>query len=251
MYSKIWIIALFSILNVWTLDISLKEFPNWISANSSFNSFIIPANELESTISKNSSSSGCVHLYPNKTKTDEQVLSAMCYKNDPKCAVPPSPLNLLRAFAPLNICKLKGNLTNVTIILEQDFIYVLVKGCYNIRKNKRTDYIWSFTNNTYLKYFIADVINNKSENISVKFINEIQFSVDGSSCENLCNAIFCMDSQKIIFETISNGPPSNGLDDVKTAKGFLHSLYIFGILAAVIVSVGCFIYVFHKLYNKV
>lgn len=254
MFSKLLILTIFSVLNVWTFDIYLKGFPNWISANSLFNSFIIPANELESTNSKNSSSSGCVHLLSKEIETNEKVLSAMCYTDDPKCtSVTSSPLTNLRSIAPQSVCRLRGNLTNVTIILEpHDFIYILVEGCYYLNKIKQTDYIWSFTNNTYMKYSIADAINtNNSESISVKFINETNFFAEGSSCSNLCSALFCINRERQV-QPSTNGPPMIDLNDLKVAKGsIIKSLYIFGIIAAVIASVGCLIYVFYKLYKKV
>lgn len=251
MYSQILVLTIFFVLKVSTFDMYLTNFPKWISNNNTFNSFILPANELQSTILQNSSSRDCVRLDSNEIKSKKQVLSAWCYYKDPKCDKIEA-LNL-KSIAPLNVCKLHGNLINVSIILEHDehqenFIYVLVEGCYNLTENHKTDYIWAFTNNTYLKYSIDDIAElNKSKSVSVKVIDEIQFSIEGNSCLNLCTALHC-DISPVRDIYVSDEEPTKILEITKGS--FIKSLYIFGILTAIIITVGGFIYVFYKFYNK-
>lgn len=239
-----------------TLDIYIDEFADWITDNSSFNSFIIPENELASIISENSSSSNCIRLYSKINETNEKYLYTTCDMDNPKCRGSSNVLQRLQTIAPPNVCTLIGNFKNITIILEHDafeqyFIYVLVQGCYHISNfsNNITNYIWSFTNNTYLKYSIDDIYKkNISKNISVKFIDEIKFSLEGSSCLNLCTASFCSESTKIWIPIIIT---DTDVKSLKTAEGSLvQSLSVFGILAAIFISIAGLTYIIYKYYNK-
>lgn len=238
MFIKIWIPIVF-VLDVWTFEVYLNGFQNLISDNSSFNSFLTPENDLESLIAQNSTSSGCVRLITNETKPEETILSSMCDKLDTKCS---NGLGNYWSIANPNICKLQGNLSDVLIIIDetlnQNFIHILIRGCYyvNNRTQIRTDYIWTLTNNTYLKYSSDD---NTNKNVSMKF-------VDGSTCDHLCNAIGCTE----VSTNIEQHPfQRQNLQTVKS--GFLKSLLIFGILATVVIFISGLSFGFLKFYNKV
>lgn len=239
MFPKSLFLTIFCVVDVWTYEVYLKGFQSLIADNGSFNSFLIPENKLESAIAQNSSISGCVRLITNETDPDETVLSLICDKLDPKCSNTKNFVSNFWSIAQPNMCKLQGNLSDVSIIVEndtdQDFIHIIIRGCYHIsnRTKIRTNYIWTLTNNTYLKYSTDNTVN---EDVSMKF-------VDGSGCDNLCNAIFC---------TELSGANLPMPTQVTTAGGgFLRSLLIFGILAAVGVIVIGLSYGFFKLYNKV
>lgn len=203
-----------------------------------FNSILLSQHDLNSTIFNNFDAPGCSPLYSQIT-TEYDFLNPWCVKADPKCPrklLDSSPL--ISTFgSQKNVCQLKGQFKNASIIIEhgashQSFIYIFIQGCCNFK----SEYIWSITNNTYLKYSFADMKNATiSKNLSVKLIDGLKM---GCNCQCFCTVLYCR-------------VPAEKDNGNITKKNFRESLFIFGILVAIVTSIGCLWYVIYKYYNLV
>lgn len=175
-------------LGALTTELTFKELPNWIDANSSYDSYIESKIQITS-IEIESLAASCVYLLPNSVTMKSLKFDSKCYNNY-VCSKEQQVWDR-SSISSREFCPMLGSIDSVSTFSTNFFTYILLEGCYIYDlKPEKVDVVWTITNYRYYTHNISrHYFNNITSSLVYK--GEILFDDGSNNCSKLCEQIDC------------------------------------------------------------